>query len=292
MRRASSPPVTAPSNACRDERHSHRALKRRKDGYLHASKRVDVGISVAVGAVVIGISIGLVGVGGIFLIPLLVFAGFGLEDAIGISLVAFTVSGIIATAIYWRRSAIDWRSAALTSAGSVVGGPLGAKLSLWLPVLAVSGCFAAFLLVTGITTLLRSGTSKLKSTQSPHVSSPVLVGCGLVVGVASGLAGVGGPAVLVPLLLLFRFPAGAAVAISQPNAIAASGAGAVGHVLFGRIDVGTAAFLSVLVGAGTAFGAIIHERVARQSLRTIVGLACLLLGLWLSGELVRKLQGS
>jgi len=238
----------------------------------------------------VGISIGIVGIGGIFLIPILTAAGVGLEDAIGASLVAFTVTGLVATAIYGRRRAIDWRSTGLTSLGSVVGGPLGAKLSVWLPEIVVSVCFAAFLLMTGVTALARRGSADVGGS-APAIGWPVLAVCGLVVGVGSGLTGVGGPAILVPLLLLLRFPSSAAIAISQPNAIAASASGAFGHLAFGRIDFLLAAGLSLVAGTGVALGAAIHQRIAAGTLRKVVAAACIGLGLWLSGKLLQRLPG-
>jgi len=235
-------------------------------------------------------SIGLVGIGGIFLIPILTAAGVGLEDAIGVSLVTFTVTGIIATAIYGRRRAIDWRSTLLTSAGSIVGGPIGARLSVWLPEITVSGCFAAFLVVTGVFAIARRGAVDVDGS-TPAIASGMLVLCGLFVGVGAGLTGVGGPAILVPLLLLLRVPSGAAIAISQPNAIAASASGALGHLVFGHINMTLAGGLCLVAGVGVAVGAAIHERIGATILRKVVGAACIVLGLWLSGRLLHRLPG-
>jgi len=236
-------------------------------------------------------SIGVVGVGGIFLIPLLVGSGLRLEDAIGTSLVTFTVTGIVATAIYASRSAIDWRSTALTSAGSIIGGPIGAKLSVWLPEIAVSACFAAFLLGTGVTTLFRPSVVEREPFERVKIGWPTLGACGLFVGVGSGLTGVGGPAILVPLLLLLRLPSSVAIGISQPNAIAASASGALGHLFFGRINVPLAALLSVTAGAGVAFGAVVHKRFSGEALRKLVGVACIALGLWLIAKVIHRLPG-
>ena len=223
-----------------------------------------------------------------FLIPLLHYSGLPLETAIGTSLLTFTATGIVATLIYGRRGAIDWRGAALTSAGSIVGGPLGARLGVWLPEIAVSACFAAFLIVTGASTLLRRDRpAELPSRL--RLRWPVLVASGLGVGVGAGLSGVGGPALLVPLLLLLGLPSRAAIGISQPNAIAASASGALGHVLFGHVDVPLAAWLSVVAGAGVVFGAGVQERFRSEVLRKIVGTACLVLGAWLGVQFLRRL---
>jgi uncharacterized membrane protein YfcA len=247
-----------------------------------------VGIAVAAAACLIGVSIGIVGIGGIFLIPLLLAAGIPQEDAIGTSLVTFTVTGAIATVIFARRGAIDWRSAAFTSAGSVAGGPLGAKLSVLMPPSAVGACFAAFLVGTGTLALLRKKDERERS-PAPGVRWPGLVLCGLAVGIGSGITGVGGPAILVPLLLLLKFPTSVAVGISQPNAVAASASAALGHLAFGRVDGRLAALLSVVAGGGTLVGANMHAKFSAEMLRKLVGAACIVLGLWLGGALLHRL---
>jgi len=259
---------------------------RQLPGRFSAGPAVD-GITLALGAALIGIAIGLVGIGGVFLIPLLTGAGLPLEDAIGTSLLTFTATGIVATAIYGRRGSIDWRSAAYTSLGSIVGGPLGARLSVWLPAGAVTMCFAFLLIVTGAATLRRSPATERKAEKHLHLAT--LLASGVAVGVGSGLTGVGGPALLVPLLLLLGVSSSAAIGISQPNAIAASASGAVGHLMFGKIDVPLACSLGVVAGAGVIFGALLHQRFSGDSLRKIVGTACIVLGAWLSFQFIRRL---
>lgn len=155
----------------------------------------------------------------------------------------------------------------------------------------MSACFVAFLLAIGVTTLLRRDVVEIPGTMRREIGWPALVACGAAVGIGSGLTGVGGPAILVPLLLLLKFPASVAIGISQPNSIVASASGALGHLLFGRIDFVLAAFLSVAAGGGVALGAAIHRRVSGESLRKIVAAGCIVLSLWLGSQLLRHLPG-
>jgi uncharacterized membrane protein YfcA len=237
-------------------------------------------VSIAFGAIAVGCSIGLLGIGGVFLIPLLVAANYPLDTAIGTALCAFIVTGVVSTIIFARRGVIDWHGAAWTSIGSVVGGPIGARVEAWLPQRAVAGTFAAMLIAVGILALVRREPAD-GSARVGRISPAILVPSGLVVGIGSGLTGIGGPALLVPLLLLLRVPAGAAVALSQPNQIAASAGGALGHVLFGHVDGTLAVTLCITAGAGAALGAAVHGRVPAQMLRRLVGAACIVLGSWL-----------
>jgi uncharacterized membrane protein YfcA len=247
-------------------------------------------IAVFAGTGAIGVSIGLVGIGGVFLIPLLVWSGLPLEKAIGTSLVTFTVTGVVATLIYAQGRTIDWHATLLTSAGSLLSGTLGAKLSTVLPARVVTACFAFFLLVSAFSALF--GSRRLPGAERRRRLGPAaLFGCGIVAGIGSGLTGVGGPAVLVPLMLLLRASPATAVAISQPNSIVAAGSGALGHIVFGHVDFRLAALLAVFCGTGVVVGAIVHRHTSSERLRRVIGLAALVLALYLIGKLVGTGEG-
>ena len=240
--------------------------------------------------VAMGVLVGIVGVGGVFLIPLLVWYGFPLETAIGTSLLTFVAAAAVATIVYAMHGAIDWKAALLTSAGSAASGVLGAKLSVVLPPAVVTACFAFFLTVTGITALTRSDISAVAK-RGGGLGPVALLACGIVAGFGSGLTGVGGNAVLVPLMLMLRADPATAIAVSQPNAIVSSASGALGHLLFGHIDVRLAATLAIFCCAGVIVGAVLHRRASAATLRKIVGVAVLVLAGYLVVKLVLSGEG-
>lgn len=246
--------------------------------------------AVFAGAGAIGISIGIVGVGGVFLIPLLVAFGIPLETAIGTSLVTFFAAAIVGTAVYAKHGAIDWRAALLTGAGSLVSGAFGAKLSVALPPNVVTAVFAFFLAVTGVTALVRNDDDPERN-RGRSLGPVSLVACGVAAGLGSGLTGVGGPAVLVPLMLMLRAAPAAAIAVSQPSAIFASASGALGHVLFGHVDARLAAILAVFCCAGVVVGAVLHRHANAATLRKVVGVAVLVLASYLAIKLLRGGEG-
>jgi len=247
-------------------------------------------LAVFAGTSAIGISIGIVGVGGVFLIPMLVWAGVPLETAIGTSLLTFFMAAIVATIVYALHGSIDWQASLLTGIGSLASGALGARLSVALPPNAVTACFAFFLIVTGITALSRSRLS-VAAEHGRKLGPATLVACGVVAGLGSGLTGVGGPAVLVPVMLMLRAAPATAVAVSQPNAIFSSASGALGHILFGHVDARLAGMLAIFCCAGVIVGAILHQRTSADTLRKIVGVAVLALACYLVVKLIRSGQG-
>jgi uncharacterized membrane protein YfcA len=238
-------------------------------------------LSSLAGAWTVGLLIGLIGIGGIFLIPLLVAAfGLTLESAIGTSLVTFTATGCISTAIYAAKGRIDWRLAILTSIGSIVGGVVGARIGVALPGATMALVFAAFLLFAGVSAIVRSFEHGRDDASYRRLAAIPALAVGTIVGVGSGLTGVGGPAILVPLLLLLRIPATVAIAASQPNGIAASASGALGHVLYGHVVFPVAAWLIAVVGVGVVVGSLLHRRFSARALQPLIGGACVVLAIW------------
>lgn len=245
---------------------------------------------VALGALLVGTSIGLVGIGGIFLIPLLVAVqAISIHEAIATALITFVFAGLFGTAAHAAQGNINWRMALLTSASSLALGPVGAWVSVSLPETVVKLIFAAFLLFVGVHTLWQevsrhpAGRTERRPDQ---FSSIVLLGCGALVGFGSGLTGVGGPAILVPLLVALGIPVRLAVGVSQVNQIAAAGSGAAGHLLFGQVDLQLAAAVTVFEVAGVVLGAQIGRRLSSNALRPVVAVLCVGVALWTAGGLL------
>lgn len=242
------------------------------------------------GALLIGGAMGLAGVGGFFLIPLLVaLEGLTIQQAAGTSLVTFVCTGLVGAALYAARGHVHWRMALLTSAGSLVAGPLGAATSVSLPQWAVQLVFAGFLLYVGVRALAPGVVPPgRRPTDRPpaQLGTGALLGCGVLVGFGAGLIGVGGPAILVPLLVLAGIPIPLAVGVSQVNQVVASASGAAGHLLFGQVDLRLAAILTLFEVVGVWIGARLSRRASPARLETVVGVLCVGVALWTLGGLL------
>ena len=97
-------------------------------------------------------------------------------------------------------------------------------------------------------------------------------------GFGSGLTGVGGPALAVPLMVLCGFPALAAIGASQVIQILAAVSGSIGHLAQGHIDLRLAALLTVFEVAGVWLGVMLGHAVNARVLRNAVGVLCVLVG--------------
>jgi uncharacterized membrane protein YfcA len=184
-------------------------------------------MSIAIG-LVIGLILGLTGAGGsIFAVPLLILLlDLPINDAIGIALGAVAASAVIGTVSNYRAKHILWVPALLLSFGGALAAPAGKYFGAQLPptFLLVGFCLLAFI-IAGImwrqaiisperSNVVRSGylteddliqpicrfSPKDQFDTSPKCIA-ALISCGLVVGLLSGLFGVGGGFLIVPALL-------------------------------------------------------------------------------------------
>lgn len=117
----------------------------------------------------------------------------------------------------------------------------------------------------------------------PQPSAPALIFFGALTGVLSGLFGIGGGVVLVPLLVLFlgfqqRLAAGTSVAAILPAAVI----GGISYGVQGNVDWLAALLLAVGVVAGAQIGSALLSRVPTGVLQWIfmVFLLGVIISLW------------
>jgi len=100
-----------------------------------------------------GILSGLVGVGGgLIIVPALVyFVAFSQKAAQGTSLgILLLPVGILAVMQYCQKGYVDIKVVLIVSAGFLIGGWLGSKLAVSLPVSTIKKIFAIFMLITAL----------------------------------------------------------------------------------------------------------------------------------------------
>ncbi len=100
-----------------------------------------------------GILSGLVGVGGgLIIVPALVFfLAFSQKEAQGTSLgILLLPVGILAVMQYYQKGFIDIKVVLIVSVGFLIGGWLGSKMAVALPVATIKKIFAIFMLITAL----------------------------------------------------------------------------------------------------------------------------------------------
>ncbi|MBL1377184.1 sulfite exporter TauE/SafE family protein [Zobellella iuensis] len=227
---------------------------------------------------------GLFGVGGgLIIVPVLIFSfklqGIGgdwvAHMAVGTSLATIMFTSLSAIQTHHSRKAIDWRLAALLSAGIVFGAWLGGftadKLS-GLHLQRLIGLFAWAMAAQMLFHLAPKGGSGLPR-------KPVQVAVGGVIGWASGIFGIGGGSLTVPFLSWCSVPMQRAVAVSAVCGFPIALVGALSYVVHGLPHQGLPAeawgyvYLPAMIGISLAsmpfarFGAILAHKLSAIALR-------------------------
>jgi hypothetical protein len=139
--------------------------------------------------------------GGAVLVPLLrLFLGVGQHRAQGLTLAALMLpSGLPAMIHYHRRGhAIPWALAGFLSLGFLPGVWAGARAACGLAEGPLRGSFTAFLVLLAVGSLCSGwGVGEAREPPPPAWKGALV---GLVGGAASGLFGIGGGVVMIPLL--------------------------------------------------------------------------------------------
>lgn len=205
--------------------------------------------------IVAGLLSGLFGVGGgIIMVPALVYlVGLDQIRAHGTSLAAVTVLAISSGSSYALEGQIDWHLAVLLASGSVFGAWFGAKLLPRVHPRSAAIAFNVLLVVTAVRMLIGGGDSGTHRALTLWLSV-VLVLAGVAVGLLASLLGVGGGAVLVPLMVVgMGMPTVVAKGTSLAVIVFSSVVGTIGNRRHSNIDVPAA----VTVGlSGVLFGFI------------------------------------
>lgn len=212
---------------------------------------------------VIGVLLGLLGGGGsILAVPVLVFAlGLGMEQAIPISLVVVGAASAMGAIPKLRARQVEWRLAGVFAATGIPATFAGSAVGLLLPESVLLVGFAAVMIAAGARMLAdRGDTGTACSTAGSGINwrrcASRSIPAGLAVGFMTGLFGVGGGFLIIPVLvLMLGIEMSVAVGTSLVIIVANSAAGLVSHLSGTSIDwavtaafAGTAIVGSVLAG--------------------------------------------
>ena len=228
---------------------------------------------------VTGTLIGMVGIGGILLSPLLTyFLGIDLHLAMAVSSWSFLFTGIVGTITYARKRSISWYMVCWLSIGIVPAAVLGAGANTTLPTASLTIILSTLIIFSGLNALYRKPLTK---NDNFELSKIQLVLIGLGVGFGSSFTGTGGPVLLVPILIFLDIPALIAIGVSQviqlPIAIFAS----VGFGLYGKIDFELGTTIGIIQAIGVVFGAWIAHYIPSKQLYKIVAFTIIAVGLFL-----------
>jgi hypothetical protein len=209
--------------------------------------------------------------GGIVIVPALsLLFGYELQRAIGTSLGVLVMPvSVFAVLAYYRAKQLQFGPAVLIAVGLIAGGVAGAQVALNLPTATLQRMYGVFLIWVGWRFIepgkllaARHGASipaQTENSPEPQVAWYVMLGVGLLAGVASGLFGIGGGLVIVPALMALDYDLKRAVGTSLAALLLPVGLGAVlSYYDAGKVEIAAVAFIA----AGLVFGAFVGARIA------------------------------
>ena len=219
-------------------------------------------VGLAFGAL-IGVLLGLLGGGGsILAVPALVYGmGFDVEQAIPISLIVVAAASAVGVLPKIRAKQVRWRMAGIFAAAGIPATVAGSAISAHLPHSVLLLGFAVVMVVAGIRMLADQGATgtacKIEAGQvNWRRCAPRSIGAGLLVGLLTGLFGVGGGFLIIPaLVVVLGVEMSTAIGTSLLIIIANSVTGVFSHLQGINVDWQvTAAFVAAAMATALVAG--------------------------------------
>ena len=210
-----------------------------------------------------GMLSGLFGIGGgVVLVPMMViFLKFEQRLAAGTSVAAILPAAVVGGIGYAVQGNVDWIAALSLAVGVVVGAQIGSWLLSRVPTAFLRWAFMVFLAVV-IVSLWFVVPQRDDAIQMSPLVAGLLVATGIITGILSGLLGVGGGIVVVPVLMFFfgsndLVAKGTSLLMMIPGSIS----GTIGNMRRRNVDLRAAATLGIAASVFSPLGSIVATRI-------------------------------
>jgi uncharacterized membrane protein YfcA len=240
----------------------------------------------------IGIIASMTGVGGgIFIVPILAFFyGFVVNSATGTSLTSIIFTAIASALNYAKQKRIYFKTGATLIITTAPGAYLGAWLATIMEERMLGLVFGAFLILVAIRMIISALRTKAQKqaqsvrtdTELLHSGKTIIIGAGLGFfgGVASGLLGIGGGTLVVPILIVaMGMPIHYATATSMFTMIFTSISGVARYVQSDLINFPVALLLAAGTVVGAQVGAYTSKKISGRNLGLIFGIMLVVAGI-------------
>jgi uncharacterized protein len=259
------------------------------------------------GAVLMGLSLGLIGGGGsILTVPILVYL-FHIDAVVATAYSLFIVglTSLIGSGSHMRMGNIHWRTAIVFGIPSIIS---VYATRAWLvpalpdPLFSVGGVavgksigilifFAVIMVVAAFSMIRRPKRIEVidpdPSTPRPGTHNqfnyPLILAEGVIVGAITGIVGAGGGFLIIPALVLFaKLPMKTAVGTSLIIIAAKSLLGFLGDLRGDEIiNWGFLGIFSIIAIVGILIGTMLSKRIANEKLKPAFGWFVLIMGIYI-----------
>ncbi len=225
-----------------------------------------------------GLLIGAIGIGGVILVPLLVFAlEIDIYQSIAASIFAFLVSGLVGTLIYAKRKIISWREIKFIWIGAAPSTLCGSLLLSSVSKEMLTLLIALLTLASAAREFLHQQTNS--DNHAIVIGKGKLIFIGSATGFLSALSGTGGPLVLIPLMLWFSVPITIAIGLAQSIQLPISIFATIGNSWSGILNLYIAIPLATGIAFGTYCGGIWIKGIPTSQIKKGVAFILALIGI-------------
>ncbi len=235
-------------------------------------------------ALLIGVILGLLGGGGsILTVPVLVYAlHVPIKQAVPMSLVVVGVTSLFGVANHRRNGNIRWDAAIAFGPAAVIGAFVGTRLAGMVSGRFQLTLFAVLMLAAAVSMFFGPSDDATRdpAEQAPGRSPSIIALIGALVGMLTGLVGVGGGFMYVPALaLLGGLPIRQAIGTSLVLIILSCAAGFLGYLGRVAFDLQATVLFIALATIGVGVGSRLVGRVPQPLLRKAFAVLLVAMGM-------------
>ncbi|WP_407272555.1 sulfite exporter TauE/SafE family protein [Radiobacillus sp. PE A8.2] len=242
--------------------------------------------------------------GGTILVPILLLLHVYLDDfawvipqtVVGISLVVMVFTGISSSISYFKSKRIDVTSGFVFLIGCIPGGILGSWLNQFIDTKTFSIYFGSVMVCMFFTFFIKRSPKQIENNhnskwslnrsisidQTAYTYSVPWGGAiilSFIVGILSGLFGIGGGSLMVPaMILLFGFPPHIATATSMFMIIFLSSFSAVTHITLGNVPWQYVWLFIPGAWIGGTIGAKVNQRLNANTVQWVLRILLVIIG--------------
>lgn len=241
--------------------------------------------------------------GGIVIVPALmilneyspILTGITPQVAVGTSLLVMIFTGLSSTIAYFKQKIVDVQSGLIFFIGSGPGALFGVWLNKDIDIDVFLIAFGTFIVFVSFILMIRNRIPPLKrrpkgierkyKTEAGQIvqygfQPVVAVSIAFFVGMFSGLFGIGGGSLMVPvMILLFAFPPHLAVATSMFLVFLSATVSSISHISLGNIDWFYAIALIPGAWVGGQLGAAINRRLTSGAVVMMLRVFLVIIGI-------------
>ena len=233
-----------------------------------------------------GIGSGMLGIGGgSILVPVLLFIfGLSIKEAIGTSLCIIVLTAVSAIVVHWKEKQVNLKLGIIMASTGVIGAQLGSYLNKIIPDNTIKFIFTIVVIIFGLKMWIgtNNGGKETFATNTSNIrfNKSLASILGLITGTASGLLGIGGALIMVPVMHIFlRIPMNICIGTSLFIVFFNSLSGAFGYIARGDTNLKLAVLIAVGSIVAAPFGAKLSVKISREKLRKIFAAVLVLAGI-------------